>query len=110
MKSFWDRFGIVLGSFWNRFGIVLASFWDRFGIVLGSFWDRFGIVLESFWDRFGIVLGTFWDRFVLNDSIFVEPQWLRRYCRYHYNSRLIDAYLSVPYTAHNTTTRGGAAV
>ena len=33
--------------------IILESFWNRFGIVLGSFCDRFGIVL----DRSGIVLG-----------------------------------------------------
>ena len=30
MESFWDRFGVVLGSFWDRLGIVLG----RFGIVL----------------------------------------------------------------------------
>ena len=69
MDSFWNRFGIVLGSFWYRFGkcwdrvgIALGSFWDS-GIVVGSFLNRFGIGSGSFRDRFGIVLESFWNRF-----------------------------------------------
>ena len=37
-ESFWDHFGIILGSL---FGI----FWDLFGIILGSFWDHFEEIL-----------------------------------------------------------------
>ena len=36
--------------------IIFTSFWDHFGIILGSL---FGI----FWDLFGIILGSFWDHF-----------------------------------------------
>ena len=78
MVSFWNCFGIILGSFWDYFGIILGSFWDHFGIVLGSFWDHFGIIFGYFWDHFVIILGSFWNHFgivfgqFLNIFIFFE--------------------------------------
>ncbi len=38
-RSFWDRFGIVLGSFWDRCGILVAAFWNHFGISFGNFFS-----------------------------------------------------------------------
>ena len=50
MESFWDHFGVILGSFWDHFGIVLGSFWNHFGIVLGSClkgWQRVPIISDK---------------------------------------------------------------
>ena len=50
--SFWDQFGIGLGSVWNRFEAVsigLGSVWNRFGVGLGSVWNRLGSVWNRLW-------------------------------------------------------------
>ena len=47
---------------------------------------------------------------LLNDFIFVEPQWLRRYCRYHYNSktyRRLSVCAIYRTQQHNYTGRSG---
>lgn len=77
LGSFWDCFGVVLGSFWYRSVIVLVSFWDRFGVVLGSFWDGFGLVVVTLWHRFGIVLESFLRSFWFRFGIVLAPFWYR---------------------------------
>ena len=54
LRSFWDHFGIILGSCLDHVGIVLGSFWDHFGIIL----DQFRIQFGSFCNHFGIILGS----------------------------------------------------
>ena len=52
MGSIWYHFGIDLGSLLGHFD-SFSSFWDHFGIILGSLWDHFGIKLGTLREHFG---------------------------------------------------------
>ena len=63
LTSFWDDFGIILGSCRDNVGIILKSFWHRVGIIWGYLLHHVGIILDSFWDQFRISEASFWVHF-----------------------------------------------
>ena len=75
LTSFWDDFGIILGSCRDNVGIILKSFWHHVGFMLALFGLRVGIIWGYLLHHVGIILDSFWDQFRISEASFWVHFW-----------------------------------